>query len=143
MSLLEFLKEKFRPELPVRQDILEREKRFNESDSSRESWVLDNMYLCKGNLEALKQHPDFNAASQGIDYIVAYYETPQGKKGPCRRVKVNVPLSSDEQAAIDLIEKKLKLDLHSRGCNSGIFYKRYSKDDLLCAEAVPATLSGE
>jgi hypothetical protein len=143
MGLLEHLKERFRPELPVRQDIINREERFNESDSSRESWLLNHIYLCEGDLDALKKHPDFDAAGQGIDYIIAYYESPQGEKGPCKRVTVNLPLDSDEKGTIDLIERKLKLDLHSRGCNAGVFYQRYKRSNFLYAEAVPATLSGE
>lgn len=145
MSLVDYLKERFRPELPVMQDILDREKEFNLSDSSRESWVLGSTYLCEGNLQALKKHPDFDAARQGIDYIVAYYEVPSGKKGPCRKVTVSAPLDHPEPrlATMDLVERMLKLDLHSRGCNAGVFYKRYEKSGSLYAEAVPAILSGE
>jgi len=143
IDLIDNLKEIFRPKLPVRQDLLDRERKFNESDPSREAWILDNGYLCAGDLEALEQHPDFDAAGQRIDEIIAYYETPQGKKGRCKRVTVSVPLSSDEQAAIDLVERKLKLDLNSRGCNAGVFYRRYQKGNSLYAQAVPATLTGE
>lgn len=139
MSLLKYLREILRPKLRVRRDILEREKRFNESDPSRESWVLDHVYLCEGGLEALKQHPDFNAASEGIEFIVSYYEVRPRKKGPSRKVTVRVPFDG----TASLAEKVLKLDLFSRGCNAGVFYKKYQKNNYLYAEAVPASLSGE
>lgn len=143
MNLINTIKEHFRAELPVDQSILERERRFNEEDDYRESWVLNYMHLCEGDLEALKKHPDSSAAGQVINCIIAYYAKPEGKKGPCRRVVVSVPLTPDEQATINLVENKLKLDLFSRGCNSGVFYRHYKKDGQMFAEAVPAVLTGE
>lgn len=140
MDLLGHIREKFRPELPVKQEILEREKKFNEDDSSRESWILSKTYLCEGGLKELKKHPDcgYNLMSRMV-----YYEVPKNKKGPCKKVTVHVPLSPDRAATISLVERTLKLDLNSRGCNSGVFYKRYVKDNSLYAEAVPAMLTTE
>jgi hypothetical protein len=143
MRFLDYLKEQFKPVLPVRQDIIERERYFNEQDKSRESLVLDHIYLCEGGLEALKQHPDFNAIGQGIEYVIASYESPNGKRGPCKPVSVNILMDSDEKISVNLLEKKLKLDLYTRGCNAGVFYIRHQKGKFLYAEAVPATLSGE
>ena len=142
-DILEPIKEKFRPELPVKQEILKREKEFNKQDSSRESWILNHTYLCKGNLEELKEHPDFDAVGQDIVYILSYYQSPEGKKGPCKKVKVRVLLKDNEQKTRELLEKKLKLDLHSRGSNSGVFYKTFVKDNYLYGEATPAILTGE
>ena len=143
MSLLQKLTEYARPELPISPEILDREKRFNKQDSSRESWLLSHTYLCEGDLEELKRHPEFDAARQKITHIITYYSIPPKKKGPCKRVIVSIPLSSDKEDDMDLIENKLKLDLHSRGCNAGVFYKRYEKKEVLYAEAIPARITGE
>jgi hypothetical protein len=138
---LEYLKDRFRPELPVKPEILEREKEFNEDDPTRERWILNHTYLCQGGLEALAKHPDFIAAGQHSEHIITHYE-PLFRK-PAKRVRVSLPLSSDRQTLLDEIERRLKLDLNSRGCNAGVFYRRYEKDNSLYAEAVPATLSSE
>jgi hypothetical protein len=145
MSIFQRLIERLRPELPVKPEILEREERMNESSPLRESWVLDHVYLCEGDLEALKKHPDFEAGRR-VPYVMAYYDAPQGKKGPCRRVSVNVQLGlegMDERDTRCMLERALKLDLHSRGCNAGIFYRTYKKGKSLYAEAVPAVLTRE
>lgn len=141
MNLLNSLKEKLRPELHIKQEILERERKFNEEDPSRESWVLKHVYLSKGNLKELEKHPEYD--STGTDYHWAYYASPENKKGPCKKVVVNIPSKKDKEKLVSLIEKKLKLDLHSRNCNAGVFYKIYEKGNFVYAEAVPAVLTGE
>lgn len=143
MNLIQKLTESSRPELPINPEILDREKRFNEQDPSRESWLLSHTYLCEGDLEELKRHPEFDAIRQRITKIITYYEFPQKKKGPCKRVIVSIPLSSNKEEDMNLIENKLKLDLHSRGSNAGVFYRRYQKSNVLYAEAIPARITGD
>ena len=147
MGLLEYLgiehlRERFRQELPVNPEIVERERRFSESDPSRESWILKHVYLCEGNLVDLKQHPDFDPNAQGLKYVISYYQTKRGR-GPCKNVVVRVTLDSNVEEAMSLVERKLKLDLHSRGSNAGVFYKTYKKGDFLYAQTVPAMVTGE
>lgn len=144
MSIIQRLTERFRPELPVKPEILEREERLGESSPSRKSWILKHIYLCEGDLEALKEHPDF--ARLRRSNVLAYYDVPQGKKGPCRRVTVNVQRGLDgmnEEDTRRMLERALKLDLNSRGCNAGVFYRTYQKGKSLYAEAVPAVLTSE
>jgi hypothetical protein len=142
MSLLDYIKEKFRSELPVKQSILDREKKFNKQDPSRESWILSHTYLCEEDLDALKKHPSIkeNYKNKNIGHIITHYEPLS--TGPAKKVIVRVPLSSDEKASTGLVEKVLKLDLNSRDCNAGLFYKRFRKGEYLYAQAVPATISG-
>jgi hypothetical protein len=142
MGLLEYIKDMLRSELPVKQSILEREKRFNNEDPSRESWILNHTYLCEGNLEELKRHPSIkeNYKDKNIGIISTHYEPIS--TGPAKKVIVRVPMSSDRISSTGLVEKVLKLDLNSRGCNAGVFYKRFEKGEYLYAQAVPATISG-
>jgi hypothetical protein len=138
MHLLDFMgavRERFRPELPVSEEILEREKRFNEQDPSRKSWVLEHTYLCEGDLKALER--------MLVPYMgkpFAYYATGKSRG---RKVVVSVPITPDAQATVRRVEEALKLDLHNRDCNSGVFYRHYEEDGKMVAEAVPAVVSGE
>ena len=135
MGYGEAIKELFRPALPVRQDILERERKFNEDNPSRETWVLNHVYLCEGDLKDLEKHPDYR--SFHADHIFAHYAALgkySGKK--CKKVKVAVSGSD-----VGELEKRLKLELYSRGCNAGVFYRSYKKNNSWVGEAVPATLS--
>jgi hypothetical protein len=141
MGLLEKLMQASRPELPVSQEIIDKEKEFSRTDFSREEWVLNHIYLCEGDLKELKKHPRY--INKGLDVILSYYATPQGKSGPCKPVVVDMLLTMDEKTATEILDKRLKLSLHHRGCNAGIFYKQYKKGGSLYAEAVPATLTSE
>jgi len=141
MDYLEAIKEIFRPKLPVRQDILERERNFNATDPDRESWVLNHMYLCEGDLKALEKHPDYN--DHNISHVFTRYASPQGKKGPCKKVVASVEKESDQEATMSALEIKLKLDLFSRGCNAGVQYQTYEKANTLVGEAIPAVITCE
>ena len=145
--LIDGFKEPFRPELKVRDDILAREMKFKQEDINRESWVLGYVCLCGGDLDTLKQHPNFDRKGQEIEFVHTNYVVPhiKGKQFTrSRRVRVNVPnILFSEGEAIGIVERKLKLDLHSRGCNAGVFYRTYQKGPQLYAEAVPAEISSE
>jgi len=140
MSLIDIVKEAFRTELPVRQEILDREIKFNKQDPNREKWILRRIYLIAGGLEKLKKHPNYTVGNEYelTDEPIVHYESLT--KDPAKKVIVSVPFS---EIASELIEKKLKLDLNSRKCNAGVFYKTYQKKNVLYAEAVPARISEE
>lgn len=138
MALLDILLECFRSELPAREDILSREETFCKQDPDRLSWILSNVYLCEGSLEDLKQHPKIDSSNE---YFVSYYQAPPGKDGPCKRILASYFLDSDKGKTQKLVEEKLKLELHNRGCNAGVFFKTYEKRNSLYAEAVPAVIS--
>ena len=139
MKLIDTIQDYFKKELPVSEAILDREKRFNQHDDSREKWVLSHTYLCEGDLEALK---DISADIRA-EYAMTYYATPEGVKGPCKRVIVSIQGRANDTEKIKELEKKLKLNLFSRGCNSGIFYRNYERKGQIYAEAVPAVLTRE
>lgn len=136
-GLVEYIKESLRPELKIKPEIVERERKFNEKNPMREDWLLNHTYLCEGDLKDLEKHPDYN--EPGVDFIFARYDSDNRK---CSRSK-KVVVSVGKKEQIETLERKLKLALHMRGANSGVFYKRYEKGDKLIGEAVPATLSGE
>ena len=138
MKLIDTIREYFRTQLPVDQSILDRERKFNGQDINRERWVLSHTYLCEGDLKKLKEP---SLQDKNIGYIRgdhAYYATPMGVKGPCKKVIVSVQRGMDNTETIRELERKLKLDLFSRGCNSGVFYRSYEKNGKMFAEAVPA-----
>jgi len=143
MGIISYLEEKLRPELPVKQDVLSQEKKFNESNPNRESWVLNHVYLCEGGLAELARHPDFNTADKRMDCVETHYAPSQYEPGPCRKVIVSIPLGSDRKTIEHLVKIKLKIDLHNRGCNAGVSYRQYEKNNSLYAEAIPATLFGK
>ena len=134
MGLLDDFRNRFRAELPVRKEILEREAHFSSTDPDRVTWLLDHTYL-SGDLDSLRK------MIPGKD--IAYYETPQGVRGPCKPVVVSADITSHIDLAREEAERKLKLDLHYRGANAGVFYITYSKDGKVFAQAVPATLTQE
>jgi len=134
-KLIEYLIEFTRPELSIKPEIVEREKRFNEQNFNREEWVLNHTYLCEGDLKELEKHPDYR--DSGVSFVFAKYKSDQPGK---RSKKVVVKVEDNE---IETLENKLKLALFVRGANSGVFYKTYKKGKYLFGEAVPATLSGE
>ena len=128
MKFLDLLIERFRPELPAKQEIVEREKRAN---SSRKKWILNHVYLSEGDLKQLELE-----TKEGF----AYYASPDEKNARfrCKRVKVSIPAKGNSK---EKAEEKLKLELHYRGCNAGVFYRLSQRDGSLYAEAVPAIIS--
>lgn len=130
MGLVESIKELFRPELPIDSDIVEREKRFDEQDSSREDWLVGTTYLTKGGLKELEKHPDYHPFDAHIIFA--------GLKNNRRYKKVKVVTDDQEK-----LERALKLELRMRDCNAGIFYRTYTNRDKFVGEAVPARLDCE
>ena len=129
------------PELPVRDDILQREREFTKTDSMRVKWINSHTYLSSGDLEALKKHPEFNDPT--IDYRISYYAVPNGKRGHCKPVVVSLKQGANDAQILIMLEEMLKLELHIRGCNAGVFYSTYQGKGMMYAKAVPAILTGE
>lgn len=137
---LDGIKESRKPELPIREDILEREKGF-EWDKSRKDWLVNNTYLSEGGLDELKKHPSYH--EPGANIRLTYYSSLRGMKYPSRKVRVFVPIETTEDAARLLAERNLKLSLHHRGCNAGVFYRSYKEGENIIVEATPATITCE
>jgi len=129
--------ELFRPELEVDPDIVERERRFNEEGPDREEWVLNHIYLCAGDLEELKKHPSYRPFDPGF----IFSSFPSRKRH--KKVRVAVKRDVDKETTIMELERRLKIEIYIRGCNSGVFYRLYDKNDTIVGEATPARLDCE
>jgi len=117
------------PELKIKPDIVEREKVFNKDDPTRRTWMLGHTYLCTGDLDQLKQD-DNHSISRWEEKVVYYSDYKKYK-----RVRVRV------KGTLAEAEEKLKEELFLRGCNAGVFYKAYTKNGEIIAEAVPAIVT--
>lgn len=131
--------ENFRPEIKIRPDIVKREKEFMEYDDSRIKWLLAHIYLTSGNLKDLEKNPDYEGGSFRFTYYVSNPEGPYRVRP--RKVRVFGDIETADKASQP--ENKLKLALHERGANAGIFYRTYKKGNLWIAEATPAILTSE
>jgi hypothetical protein len=136
------LEDSRRPELPIREDILEREKGFA-WDSNREAWLVEHTYLSEGGLDALKKHSLYKPVGVEPSSFFAYYASLKGRDHSSRKVSVSVPIRTTEDEAYLLAERNLKLSLCHRGCNAGVFYRNYKKEEKVFAEATPAVLTCE
>ena len=129
------VKENYRPGLRIKPEIVERERKFNSEDSDREKWMLNHTYLCKGGLEELKHHPDWNQSL--LEDTLTYYPDYERHREVVVRIKKG---SGNRKANIKEAEKSLKRALFRRGCNAGIHYKISSKGSYMIGKAVPAYL---
>ncbi len=143
MGLIDKLKDSFRKELPVKEDILKREAEFQSRDPKRLQWVLDKTYLTDGDLDDLKKHPLFDAKAQGIDYIIAHYVSAEGNHDGTPAKAVVIRVEGDIKTDLYSVENTLKFNLHTRGCNAGVFYKVRQDGKYIIAEATPAMITGE
>ena len=135
MIRLDDIKEWFRPKLEIDQDQVIREAGYEDPD--RVQWLLDYMVLVEGGFDALKESrppisPDRN--------LVYFARNMPGKRRQHKRVKVYMSGRSLIDEDKKLAERRLKLALHERRANAGIWYTIQQKDDMLIASAVPAVL---
>jgi hypothetical protein len=148
-----YFKELLRPKLEVRQDQVEREGGYK--DPERLEWLMQNIYLCEGDLDSLKRHPDWDVPLSDTMVHFAtnpikdfWYSVPEylrriklrWENRQHERVRVFVDRTGDNKTDVGKVERRIKIALHERGCNAGIDYKTYLKGDYLFGEAVPAVL---
>lgn len=135
MKLLETIKEYFRPELPVNEEIVDREEKFRKEDRSRKAWMMNYIKLTPGGFnDLMKLHEDYNDAEA---HVWALYAASNRKRGQHKKVTVSVPVKGNVRE----LENMLKDALHNRDASAGIFYKTYEHNGLMIAEAVPAILT--
>jgi hypothetical protein len=128
MGILPVLR-KYRPELKINPEIVEREKRFNEKNPGRINWMLDNTYLCTGGFKQLRQEENYKASPSNKLIHYPNYKEP-------KRVTI---IGENKNS----LEDQLKEAIFLRGCNAGVRYKILKKKGKFIAGAIPAIISSE
>lgn len=122
-----------RPTLQIKDEIIKREEGLQRTNKKgRIEWLLENTYLTEGDLESLKNY----SKAEGV-----FSHYPDFKR--YKKISISVRINNNEDKSRKKTESKLKLALHNRGCNAGIYYcMEKSKDGRhLTAKAVPAILT--
>jgi hypothetical protein len=135
INLIDTFNEHFRPELPPIWKVSEKDFVFDNPEE--ENFVLDRIYLCAGNLEALRKIAPYHY--KGAREV--WYKSSGERNGPCKPVRLNLQTKEYETATLEEItqvQRLLKIGLLIRGANAGVFYKNYLRRGYLHAEAVPA-----
>ena len=124
---LDKLLESFRPELKIDEEIVEREEKFQNEDKDRKKWLLEHIYLSEGDLDSL--------SISGRIIELSHY--PQYKRYKRIRLEIKKKGTTYLQRAEDI----LKLALHNRMCNLGVYYRNEERGKYIIVEAVPAIVS--